>query len=131
MKHVEELAEKLTSLDVKELKYLSDHLKDKYGLEMAQAAAPATTAKEEVAEEEPAFSALKIVAVGEKKLSVVKELNSLSSCGLSTAKTMIDSGELLFKNKDISIINGAIKTFETVSPGFVGEVVNSATAFEE
>lgn len=131
MKHVEELCDKLVKLDVTELKHMTTYLKDKYGLEAAVAVQTVSEIKTEVEDDSPKYYALRVSSYGATKLQVVKELNSLTSVGLTNAKAAVDSGDPILKNRSIEEIKAAMQTFGKVSNGFTAEVAEQNIPWEE
>jgi ribosomal protein L7/L12 len=88
MKHVEELADKLVSLDVKELQHLKGYLKSQYGLEetVPIAVAQPTVIEEKKVVEKAEFDIiLTKIGEGTDKLNSVKEINKLTGVGLKPA----------------------------------------------
>lgn len=131
MKHVEELADQLVALDVTELKHLADYLKEKHGLEATQQVVQVAGGSSPQEDDKPKFHAMKIITPGDGKLKIVKELHAIFQTGLSQAKAMVDSGEVILKNKSEDSLKSAIETFKEVSPGFAAEIVSQDTAWAE
>lgn len=131
MKHVEELGDALVKLDVTELKYLGTYLKDKYGLEPAAAVvAQQPISTSEPVDDAPKYLALKVKAIGEKRLEIVKEHKALANISLIESKKIIDETDILFKNESIDRLKAVIEVFEKSSPGFIGEIVESSNPWE-
>lgn len=101
MADLKALAEQLVNLSVKEVKELSDVLKDEYGIEPAAAAvavaAPGAGGGEGAeAEVQTAFDVI-LKAPGQSKLAVVKLVKELTSLGLKEAKELVDSAPKAIK----------------------------------
>ncbi len=95
MADIKAIAEELVNLTVKEVKELTDLLKEEYGIEPAAAAvavaAPAAGGAAAAAEEKTSFDViLKGVPDATKKLAVVKAVKDLASLGLKESKELVD-----------------------------------------
>lgn len=101
MADLKALAEQLVNLTVKDVKELSDILKNEYGIEPAAAtvavAAGASVAAEAV-EEQSEFDVI-LKEAGADKLKVVKAVKELLSLGLKEAKELVDSAPKPLKEK--------------------------------
>lgn len=87
------LAESLVNLTVKEVKELTDILKNEYGIEPAAAAvavAAGPAAAAEVVEEKTSFDVV-LKAAGANKLAIVKLVKELTGLGLKEAKDIVDA----------------------------------------
>ena len=96
MANLTQLAEQLVNLTVKEVKELTDILKDQYGIEPAAAAAVVVAgggagASEAPAEEEKTSFDVILKAAGAQKLAVVKLVKDLTGLGLKEAKDLVDA----------------------------------------
>ena len=96
MADIKAIAEELVNLTVKEVKELTDLLKEEYGIEPAAAAvavaAPATGAAGAAAEEKTSFDViLKGVGDATKKLAVVKAVKDMAGLGLKESKELVDN----------------------------------------
>lgn len=96
MADLTQLAEQLVNLTVKEVKELTDILKDQYGIEPAAAAAVVVSgggagASEGDAEEEKTSFDVILKAAGASKLAVVKLVKELTGLGLKEAKDLVDA----------------------------------------
>lgn len=96
MADLTQLAEQLVNLTVKEVKELTDILKDQYGIEPAAAgavvvAAGGAGAGEAPAEEEKTSFDVILKAAGAQKLAVVKLVKELTGLGLKEAKDLVDA----------------------------------------
>jgi large subunit ribosomal protein L7/L12 len=101
MADLKALAEQLVNLTVKEVKELSDILKNDYGIEPAAAAvavaAPAAGGAEAVAEKTE-FDVI-LTEAGNDKLKVVKAVKELLALGLKEAKDLVDTAPKPLKEK--------------------------------
>jgi len=92
----EEILESIANLSVLELSELLKAFEEKFGVTAAApAAAAAPTAggaggAAEEAEEQDEFDVV-LIAAGEKKINVIKEVRSLTSLGLKEAKELVDN----------------------------------------
>jgi large subunit ribosomal protein L7/L12 len=96
MANLTQLAEQLVNLTVKEVKELTDILKDQYGIEPAAAAAVVVAgggagASEAAAEEEKTSFDVILKSAGASKLAVVKLVKDLTGLGLKEAKDLVDA----------------------------------------
>jgi large subunit ribosomal protein L7/L12 len=96
MADLTQLAEQLVNLTVKEVKELTDILKDQHGIEPAAAGAVMVAgggagAGEAAAEEEKTSFDVILKAPGGAKLAVVKLVKELTGLGLKEAKELVDS----------------------------------------
>lgn len=93
MANLNEFAEQLVNLSVKEVSELAQILKDEHGIEPAAAAvAVAATGSGEgaAAAEQTEFNVV-LTAAGDQKLKVVKLVKDLTGLGLKDAKDAVDS----------------------------------------
>ena len=102
MADLTQLAEQLVNLTVKEVKELTDILKDQYGIEPAAAAAVVVAgggagASEAAAEEEKTSFDVILKAAGASKLAVVKLVKDLTGLGLKEAKDLVDAAPKAIK----------------------------------
>ncbi len=102
MADLTQLADQLVNLTVKEVKELTDILKDQYGIEPAAAAVavagPAAGGAEGGAgEEEKTSFDVVLKAAGAQKLAVVKLVKELTGLGLKEAKDLVDSAPKALK----------------------------------
>ncbi|OYX24546.1 MAG: 50S ribosomal protein L7/L12 [Algoriphagus sp. 32-45-6] len=102
MADLTQLAEQLVNLTVKEVKELTDILKDQYGIEPAAAgavmvAAGGAGAGEAAAEEEKTSFDVILKAAGAQKLAVVKLVKELTGLGLKEAKDLVDGAPKALK----------------------------------
>ncbi len=102
MADLTQLADQLVNLTVKEVKELTDILKDQYGIEPAAAGAVvvsgggAGAGEAPVEEEKTAFDVI-LKSAGASKLAVVKLVKELTGLGLKEAKDLVDSAPKALK----------------------------------
>ena len=95
MANLAQIVEDLSALTVMEAAELSKMLEEKWGVSAAAPAAArpsagaAPAAAEEV-EEKTEFDVI-LVAAGEKKINVIKEVRAITSLGLKEAKDLVES----------------------------------------
>lgn len=102
MADLTQLADQLVNLTVKEVKELTDILKEQYGIEPAAAGAVmvsggAGAGAEAPAEEEKTSFDVILKAAGGAKLAVVKLVKELTGLGLKEAKDLVDSAPKAMK----------------------------------
>lgn len=101
MADLTQLAEQLVNLTVKEVKELTDILKDQYGIEPAAAGAVMVAGggagADAPAEEEKTSFDVILKAAGGQKLAVVKLVKELTGLGLKEAKDLVDSAPKALK----------------------------------
>lgn len=102
MADLKQLAEQLVNLTVKEVKELSDILKEDYGIEPAAAAvavaAPAAGGAAAEAAAQTEFDVI-LKSAGASKLNVVKLVKDLTGLGLKEAKDLVDAAPKPLKEK--------------------------------
>jgi large subunit ribosomal protein L7/L12 len=102
MADLKAFAEQLVSLTVKEVKELSDILKNDYGIEAAVAAAPSggvgPAAPTEEVEAQTEFDVI-LKDAGASKLNIVKIVKTLTGLGLKEAKDLVDAAPGPVKEK--------------------------------
>ena len=95
MANLQEFAEQLVNLTVKEVNELASILKDEYGIEPAAAAVavagPAAGGDAGAAADEQTEFTVVLKAAGASKLNVVKVVKDLTGLGLKEAKEIVDS----------------------------------------
>ncbi|MEP3246694.1 MAG: 50S ribosomal protein L7/L12 [Sneathiella sp.] len=93
MADLEKIAEDLSALTVLEAAELSKLLEDKWGVSaaapVAVAAAPGAGGGEAAAAEKDEFDVV-LVAAGEKKINVIKEVRAITGLGLKEAKELVE-----------------------------------------
>ena len=103
MANLTQLAEQLVNLTVKEVKELTDILKDQYGIEPAAAGAVVVASaggaggSEAASEEEKTSFDVILKAAGASKLAVVKLVKDLTGLGLKEAKDLVDAAPKAIK----------------------------------
>ena len=96
MTDINQLAEQLVNLSVKDVNELSNILKDKYGLEPAVTAAPITVtapqgeAAAPAAQEKDSFTVV-LKNAGATKLQVIKVVKEITGLGLKESKDLVDT----------------------------------------
>src|SRR4249920_2817051 len=85
----EEILDSIANLSVLELSELLKAFEEKFGVTAAAPVAVAGAAAEE-ADEQDEFDVV-LVAAGEKKINVIKEVRALTSLGLKEAKDLVDN----------------------------------------
>jgi large subunit ribosomal protein L7/L12 len=96
MANLEQLVEQLSGLTVMEAANLSKMLEERWGVSaaapaaVAAPAAGAAPAAAEPVEEKTEFDVI-LVAAGEKKINVIKEVRAVTSLGLKEAKDLVES----------------------------------------
>ena len=88
MADLNKIIEDLSSLTVVEAAELSKQLEEKWGVSAAAAAAPAAAAAAPV-EEKDDFTVM-LLAAGDKKINVIKEVRAITSLGLKEAKDLVE-----------------------------------------
>lgn len=102
MADLTQLADQLVNLTVKEVKELTDILKDVHGIEPAAAGAVVVAGGGaggdggEAAEEKTSFDVI-LKGAGASKLAVVKLVKELTGLGLKDAKELVDSAPKALK----------------------------------
>lgn len=95
MANLEQLVEELSALTVIEAAQLSKMLEEKWGVSaaapvaMAAPAAGAAAAAAEPEEEKTEFDVV-LVAIGDKKINVIKEVRTVTGLGLKEAKDLVE-----------------------------------------
>ncbi len=91
MADLEKIADELSALTVLEAAELSKLLEEKWGVSAAApvAAAAAPAAAAEAAEEKDEFDVI-LVAAGDKKINVIKEVRTITGLGLKEAKDLVE-----------------------------------------
>jgi large subunit ribosomal protein L7/L12 len=103
MATVEEIAEQLDQLTLREAAQLSKLLQEKWGVTaaapVAVAAMPgAASAAAPAAEEQTEFDVI-LTAAGDKKIQVIKVVRELTALGLKEAKDLVDGAPKAVKEK--------------------------------
>jgi len=94
MANIEELAEQLVGLTIKEANELANHLEEEYDIQPASAgvavAADSGGADGEAEEEEQTEFDVVLTGIGGNKIQVIKEVRSITGLGLKEAKSLVD-----------------------------------------
>ena len=93
--NLEKLSDELSTLTVLELSELSKKLEEKWGVSAASfaaaAPAPAAAGDSGASEEVKDKFELVLVAAGDSKINVIKEVRAITGLGLKEAKDLVDS----------------------------------------
>ena len=90
MPDLNKIIEDLSSLTVVEAAELSKQLEEKWGVTAMAAAAPAAAGGAAPEEEKDDFSIM-LLAAGDKKINVIKEVRAATSLGLKEAKDLVEA----------------------------------------
>lgn len=95
MANIEELAEQLVGLTIKEANELANHLEDEYDIQPASAGVAVAAdggggADGEAEEEEQTEFDVVLTGIGGNKIQVIKEVRSITGLGLKEAKSLVD-----------------------------------------
>ena len=104
MADLQKIVDDLSSLTVLEAAELAKLLEEKWGVSAAAAVAVAGPAAAAPAEEKTEFSVI-LLAAGEKKIEVIKEVRAITGLGLKEAKDLVEGAPKPVKegvNKDES-----------------------------
>lgn len=100
MANLEKIVDDLSSLTVLEAAELSKLLEEKWGVSaaapVAVMAAPGAAGGGEEAEEQTEFNVM-LVAFGEKKINVIKEVRAATGLGLKEAKDLVEAAPTAVK----------------------------------
>jgi large subunit ribosomal protein L7/L12 len=101
MTDLNKIIDELSKLTVVEAAELSKQLEEKWGVSAATAVVTAPTSGEAVtqAEEKTDFTVF-LVAAGDKKINVIKEVRAFTNLGLKEAKDLVDGAPKEIK-KDV------------------------------
>ena len=100
MSKIEKIVEDLSSLTVLEAAELAKALEEKWGVSAAAAvavAAPAGGGAAAAAVEEKTEFTVVLVAGGDKKINVIKEVRAITGLGLKEAKDLVEAGNKVVK----------------------------------
>jgi len=89
MPDLNKIIEDLSSLTVVEAAELSKQLEEKWGVTAMAAAAPAAAAGGAAEEAKDDFTVM-LIAAGDKKINVIKEVRAATSLGLKEAKDLVE-----------------------------------------
>ena len=100
MSKLEKIVEDLSGLTVLEAAELAKMLEEKWGVSaaaaVAVAAAPAAGGAAAAVEEQTEFTVV-LVAGGDKKINVIKEVRAITGLGLKEAKDLVEAGNKVVK----------------------------------
>ncbi len=98
MSDLNEIVDSLSGLTIMEAAELAQLLEEKWGVSAAPpvAAVAAAGPSAEAAEEKVEFDVL-LIAVGDKKIQVIKEVRAITSLGLKEAKELVESAPKAIK----------------------------------
>ena len=98
MSKLEKIADELSALTVLEAADLAKMLEEKWGVSAAAAVAgPAASAAPAAAVEEQTEFSVILVAGGDKKINVIKEVRAITGLGLKEAKDLVEAGNKAVK----------------------------------
>ena len=89
MSDLSKIIEDLSKLSVVEAAELSKQLEEKWGVTAVAAAAPPAAVGVDPVEEKDEFTIM-LVAAGEKKINVIKEVRTVTELGLKEAKDLVE-----------------------------------------
>jgi len=95
--NLEQLSETLSALTVLELADLSKKLEEKWGVSAASFASAAPAASAAVAEVKDKFEVV-LIAAGENKINVIKEVRAITGLGLKEAKDLVEAAPKTVKS---------------------------------
>ena len=95
--NLEQLSETLSSLTVLELADLSKKLEEKWGVSAASFASAAPAASAAVAEVKDKFEVV-LIAAGDNKINVIKEVRAITGLGLKEAKDLVEAAPKTVKS---------------------------------
>jgi large subunit ribosomal protein L7/L12 len=95
--NLEQLSETLSALTVLELADLSKKLEEKWGVSAASFASAAPAASAAVAEVKDKFEVV-LMAAGENKINVIKEVRAITGLGLKEAKDLVEAAPKTVKS---------------------------------
>jgi large subunit ribosomal protein L7/L12 len=95
MADIEELAEQLVGLTIKEANELANHLEEEYDIQPASAGVAVAAdggggADGEAEEEEQTAFDVVLTGIDGNKIQVIKEVRSITGLGLKEAKSLVD-----------------------------------------
>ena len=95
--NLEQIAETLSNLTVLELADLSKKLEEKWGVSAASFAVAAPAAAAAVAEVKDKFEVV-LIAAGDNKINVIKEVRTITALGLKEAKDLVEGAPKTLKS---------------------------------
>ncbi|MFO8098434.1 MAG: 50S ribosomal protein L7/L12 [Salinibacter sp.] len=95
MADIEDLAEQLVELTIKEANELAQHLEDEYDIQPASAGVAVAAGAEgggdgDGGEEEQTEFDVVLTGIGGNKIQVIKEVRTITGLGLKEAKSLVD-----------------------------------------
>ena len=97
MADLAKLVDELSALTVMEAADLSKMLEEKWGVSAAAAVAVAAGGAAAAAEEEKDEFEIVLVAAGDNKINVIKEIRTITQLGLKEAKDLVDGAPKVIK----------------------------------
>ena len=97
MADLAKLVDELSALTVMEAADLSKMLEEKWGVSAAAAVAVAAVGAAAAAEEEKDEFEIVLVAAGDNKINVIKEIRTITQLGLKEAKDLVDGAPKTIK----------------------------------
>lgn len=97
MADLAKLVDELSALTVMEAANLSKMLEEKWGVSAAAAVAVAAGGAAAAAEEEKDEFEIVLVAAGDNKINVIKEIRTITQLGLKEAKDLVDGAPKTIK----------------------------------
>lgn len=97
MADLAKLVDELSALTVMEAADLSKMLEEKWGVSAAAAVAVAAGGAAAAAEEEKDEFEIVLVAAGDNKINVIKEIRAITQLGLKEAKDLVDGAPKTIK----------------------------------
>ena len=97
MADLAKLVDELSALTVMEAADLSKMLEEKWGVSAAAAVAVAAGGAAAAAEEEKDEFEIDLVAAGDNKINVIKEIRTITQLGLKEAKDLVDGAPKTIK----------------------------------
>ena len=91
MSDLNKIIEQLSKLTVVEAAELSKQLEDKWGVTAVAPVAAAPVASEQVPAEEQSEFTVFLIAAGDKKINVIKEVRAFTGLGLKEAKDLVEA----------------------------------------
>ena len=90
MADLNKIIDDLSSLTVVEAAELSKQLEEKWGVTAATAVAAAPAATDQAPVEEKDEFTIMLIAAGDKKINVIKEVRAITGLGLKEAKDLVE-----------------------------------------
>ena len=100
--NLNKIVKDLSKLSVKEAAELSKLLEEKWGVEAnapVVAAPPVAADESEAAADEGGIVNIELVAAGDKKIDVIKEVRAITELGLKEAKDLVESAPKTLKEE--------------------------------